>query len=136
MAARETQDDVGTVLTTSAEQRRDDMTGVVRANFARLQESLRSLEEFGKLAKAELAESFKQLRYRVYTLERAVEITRGSIERLAAVRLYVLVDGRDSPEEFERLVVSLIQAGVHAIQLRDKQLGDRELLARARLCGR
>ena len=25
------------------------MTGVVRANFARLQESLRSLEEFGKL---------------------------------------------------------------------------------------
>ena len=62
-----------------------------------------------------------------------MEITRGSIERLAAVRLYVLVDGAASPEEFERLVRSLIEAGVHAIQLRDKQLGDRELLARARL---
>ena len=45
----------------------------------------------------------------------------------------MLVDGRDSPDEFERLVVSLIQAGVHAIQLRDKRLDDRELLARARL---
>ena len=133
MAARETQEDVGTVLTTSAESRRDDLAGVVRANFARLQESLRSLEEFGKLAKAELAESFKQLRYRVYTLERAIEITSSSIKRLGAVRLYVLIDGRDSPEEFERLVVSLIQAGVHAIQLRDKRLGDRELLACARV---
>ena len=49
MAARETQEDVGTALTTASEQRRDDMPSVVRANFARLQESLRSLEEFGKL---------------------------------------------------------------------------------------
>ncbi len=133
MAARETQADVGTTLTTTSEQRRDDATSIVRANFARLQESLRSLEEFSKLVRAELSESFKQLRYRTYTLERAVEITRGSIERLAKVRLYVLVDGRESPEAFERLVVSLIQAGVHAIQLRDKKLGDRELLAAAHL---
>jgi thiamine-phosphate pyrophosphorylase len=133
MAARETQCDVGTVLTASSEQRRDDVNSVVRANFARLQESLRSLEEFHKLAEPEIPGVFKELRYRTYTLERAVEITRGSIERLSAVRLYVLVDGRESPEAFERLVVSLIQAGVHAIQLRDKRLGDRELLARARL---
>ena len=62
-----------------------------------------------------------------------MEIIRGSIDRLSSVRLYVLVDGRDSPDEFERLIVSLIQAGVHAIQLRDKQLADRDLLARARL---
>jgi thiamine-phosphate pyrophosphorylase len=133
MAARETQEDVGTVLTTSAESRRDDIAEVVRANFARLQESLRSLEEFGKLARAEPAESFKQLRYRAYTLERAVQITRGSIERLADVRLYVLVDGQATTDEFERLVRSLVEAGVGAIQLRDKQLADRELLARARL---
>jgi thiamine-phosphate pyrophosphorylase len=133
MAARETQEDVGTVLTTPSEQRRDNVASVVRANFARLQESLRSLEEFGKLANAGLSESFKQLRYRVYTLERAVDITSGSIEVLAAAKLYVLFDGRGSPEEFERLVVSLIDAGVQAIQLRDKQLTDRELLARARL---
>ncbi len=170
MAARETQADVGTTLTSPSEQRRDDMTGVVRANFARLQESLRSLEEFGKLRvggadigwggsctatpgatvqlspqltspqQTEIAASIKQLRYRVYTLERAVEIARGSIDRLAAVRLYVLIDGGESPEAFERLVRSLIDAGVHAIQLRDKRLADRDLLGRARLlrelCGK
>jgi thiamine-phosphate pyrophosphorylase len=151
MSARETQEDVGTSLTASAELRRENLGEVVRANFARLQESLRSLEEFGKLMARgadipvcpgeELAGGrqeclphlLKQLRYRVYTLERAVEITRGSIERLADARLYVLLDGRTTPEEFEHLTVSLIQAGVQAIQLRDKKMGDRELLERAKL---
>ena len=49
LAARETQADVGTALATPAEQFREDAAGVLRANFARLQEALRSLEEFGKL---------------------------------------------------------------------------------------
>ncbi len=136
LAARETQADVGTVLTTASEQSRADAAEVLTANFARLQESLRSLEEFGKLLGADgagLAAAFKQLRYRTYTLQRAVDITRGSIERLAAARLYVLIDGRPSVEEFERLARSLIDAGVQVLQLRDKQLGDRELLERARL---
>jgi thiamine-phosphate pyrophosphorylase len=133
IAARETQEDVGTGLTAASERRRGDFAGVVRANLARLQESLRSLEEFGKLAEADLGDAFKQIRYRVYTLERAVEITRGSVERLADVRLYVLVDARPTADEFERLVRGLVEAGVGAIQLRDKRLGDRELLGRARL---
>jgi thiamine-phosphate pyrophosphorylase len=133
LAARETQADVGTVLTTATEQHRSDAAEVLAANFARLQEALRSLEEFGKLVDSGLAAASKQLRYRTYTVERAVEITRGSIERLASARLYVLVDGRPSIEEFERLARGLIDAGADAIQLRDKQLGDRELLERARL---
>ena len=133
LAARETQADVGTALTTAAEQSRADAAEVLAANFARLQESLRSLEEFGKLLDADLAAAFKQLRYRAYTLQRAVDITRDSIERLAAARLYVLIDGRPSIEEFERLARALIDAGVDVLQLRDKRLGDRELLDRARL---
>jgi thiamine-phosphate pyrophosphorylase len=54
------------------------------------------------------------------------------LERLAAARLYVLVDGRDSSTEFDVLCRSLIDAGVHVIQLRDKRIADRELLDRAR----
>ena len=52
--------------------------------------------------------------------------------RLDGVRLYVLLDGRASPEEFEQLVIALIQVGVRAIQLRDKKMNDRLLLDRAR----
>jgi len=134
LGARETQADVGTTLTAAAEQRREDASVVLAANLARLQESLRSLEEFGKvIAPDSLAAAVKQLRYRAYTLHRAVEITRDSIERLAGARLYVLIDGRSTVEEFRRLANTLVEAGVHVVQLRDKRLGDRGLLERARL---
>lgn len=133
LAARETQADVGTVLTTVSEQRRTDTAAVLAANFARLQESLRSLEEFAKLIDAGLAEQFKQLRYRTYTLQRAIDITQQSVERLATAHLYVLIDGRESAEAFERLARGLIEAGVDVLQLRDKRLDDRQLLERGRL---
>ena len=132
LASRDTQADVGTVLTTSGEQNRVDPTVVLTANFARLQESLRTLEEFGKLLDADLAAVFKQMRYRTYTLQRAADITRNSIVRLATARLYILIDSRESIEAFERLARSLIEAGTDVIQLRDKQLDDRALLDRAR----
>jgi thiamine-phosphate pyrophosphorylase len=54
---------------------------------------------------------------------------------LANARLYVLVDGRDTPEAFDALARELIAAGVDVIQLRDKGLADRELFQRARRLG-
>ncbi len=132
LAARETQADVGTTLATESEQRRDRPADVSMANFTRLQEALRSLGEFGKLLDPGMAGELEQLRYRSYTLQRAVEITRTSIERLDGARLYVLIDGQESPEDLERLAGLLIEAGVDVIQLRDTRLDDRRLLDRAR----
>ncbi len=132
LAAREPQADVGTGVATPSEQNRQNTADVLGANFARLEEALRTLEEFGKLLDAEMAAGLEQLRYRVYTLHRVLEITRTSCRRLAGTRLYVLVDGRPSRIQLEPLVRSLVQSGVHAIQLRDKMLDDRTLLDRAR----
>ncbi len=133
LAARETQTDVGTPLTTPAEARRADTAAVLAANFARLQESLRSLEEFGKLVDPEAAGHFKQLRYASYTLHRAVDTARRSRQRLAEVHLYVLLEGRGQPLDFRGIAEGLVEAGAGILQLRDKRLRDRELLARARL---
>jgi thiamine-phosphate pyrophosphorylase len=133
LAARDTLADVGTTLATPSEQRRASPEHVLAANLTRLQESFRSLEEFGKLLDPEMGAAMERLRYRSYTLHRAVEITRTSLDRLRDARLYVLVDGRSSLAEFERLARGLVDAGVHVLQLRDKQLADRDLLARARL---
>ncbi len=133
LTARETRADVGTQLATLSERRREDTAGVLAANFTRLQESLRTLEEFGKVSDPELAAGLEQLRYRTYTLQRAVEITRASLQRLDRARLYVLIDGRPSKDAFAGLVRTLVDAGVHVIQLRDKTLDDRCLLERARL---
>jgi thiamine-phosphate pyrophosphorylase len=131
LAARETQADVGTAITTPAEGHREDLAQVLAANFTRVQEALRSLEEFAKLLDPDASALLKQLRYRTYTLQRAVEITRASASRLASARLYVLLDGRASLDEFAALARSLVEAGVHVIQLRDKRLDDRQLLERA-----
>jgi thiamine-phosphate pyrophosphorylase len=132
LASRDTEGDVGTTVATEAEGTRLDMASVVTANFKRLQEALRSIEEFGKVLSSELAKRIEQLRYRSYTLERAVAATTFGLERLADARLYVLVDGRETIEAFSELVGALVKAGVDVLQLRDKRLADRELLTRAR----
>ena len=132
LAARETLADVGTGISTAAEQSRETLSQVLTANFLRLQESLRSLEEFGKIIDPAVGAAIEQLRYRTYTLQRATDSTRVGLERLAAARLYVLLDGRSSVEEFQKVALMLIGAGVDVVQLRDKRLADRELIDRAR----
>ncbi len=132
LAARETVADVGTTIVTPTEQRREDAAAVAAANFKRLEQSLRSLEEFSKTVAPAVAAEFEALRYRCYTLERAIGITTDSLQRLVDVRLYLLIDGRGSADELADLAAKLLAAGVQAIQLRDKRLSDREMLQRAR----
>ncbi len=131
VASRDTLADVGTSITTPSEQSRVDVADVVAANFKRIEEAFRSLEEYGKIVDPTAAVHLEKLRYRVYTLERAVEAAHWSREHLAAARLYVLVDGRSSNESFAELVRTLVGAGVHVLQLRDKRHSDRELIERA-----
>jgi thiamine-phosphate pyrophosphorylase len=133
VASRDTLGDVGTSITTTAEQSRLGVADVVAANFKRIEEAFRSLEEYGKIIDPSAAARLEQLRYRVYTLERAVETGHHSRERLAAARLYVLVDGRESRAAFSDLVRTLVATGVHVLQMRDKQLADRQLVERARI---
>jgi thiamine-phosphate pyrophosphorylase len=131
-AARDTQADVGTEIAGHTEFQRFDATAVVAAGFKRVEQALRSLEEYGKLIAVDFAAAIEQLRYRTYTLERAADLTRANAESLSDARLYVLIDGRSSLDEFAQLVQSLVEARVDCLQLRDKTLVDRGLIARAR----
>lgn len=72
LAARDTVGDVGTSVETSDEYERASLKSVLVANFARLEESARSLEEFSKLVEPQLAKEWEQIRYRAYTLEKIV----------------------------------------------------------------
>lgn len=131
-AVRDTQADVGTHIAAPAESRRGDLFDVVAANLERTQQALRCLEEYAKLDQGAVAAACERLRYRTYTLAKALSQSRDSAARLANARLYVLIDGRRSPEEFERRAEQLVAAGADVLQLRDKQLDDRTLLDRAR----
>ncbi len=131
-AARETQHDVGTSVATSEEYQRETARDVAAANQKRVEQSLRSLEEFLKPLAAAAAVELEQLRYRAYTLGRALELTAAAHQRLESAQLYVLIDGAGSADDFDALVRSLIEAEVHILQLRDKQLDELSLLQRAR----
>ena len=100
-----------------------------------MKQSLRSLEEFGKLDRPEKGRSktpttFQAIRYRTYTLERCITIATVSRDRIEPVRLCVLTDGLQDADAFTKLVDRLLAAGVRMIQLRDKRLPDDQLVER------
>jgi len=131
-ACRDTPGDVGTELVAEAALSRRSVADLVVANAARGAQALRSLQEVALLMAPAAAVRFERLRYRLYTLERALVGTDRAIDRLAGVSLCVLVDGRADVAAFERLVAGLLEAGVRMIQLRDKRLPVPELLDRSR----
>lgn len=54
------------------EGKRKDVKAIVQANLRRSEEALRVLEEFGKIIKKGSAEAFKNLRFKLYTLEKQI----------------------------------------------------------------
>lgn len=127
---RDTLHDVGTTLNTASEGQRQNSAAVLTANWKRLQEALRSLEEFSKPFPDSPASQFEALRYRCYTLERALAVNQSSKTKLQHARLYLLLDCLANQGHFRELASKLIAAGVDVIQLRDKQADDRTLLER------
>lgn len=131
LAARESQQDVGAETVVEGQNQRENLSEIAQANIGRAEQGMRSLEENLKLFDASAALAMQRLRFRLYTLQKALGAREAAKERLAGVRLYVILSGGESPAAFEKLVRSLVAEGVGAIQLRDKELDDRHLLERA-----
>lgn len=131
--ARDTPGDVGTAISTISEAVRGDIWEVCVASLKRVEQALRSLEEYGKLVDPKFSAGCEGLRYRTYTLEKALHLTRTNVELLAECRVCVLIDGQESQAAFQKLVEQLVTRHPIMLQLRDKQLEDRTLQQRARL---
>lgn len=65
-------DSINDVLrpTVESEMQRNDINGILIANYKRAQESSRVLEEMYKIVDPALSENFKHVRYELYTLEK------------------------------------------------------------------
>ncbi len=139
---RDTAHDVGTQISTAAESSRNEMSSVVIANSRRVQEALRSLEEFGKLIAPEFSATVKQIRYRSYTLQqqlisvgdtiRSPEPHNFRVQKLNDAVLYVLITESVCRLPWRQVVEATLRGGAEVLQLREKHLNDRELLRRAR----
>ena len=69
VASRQSQKDPGRSI---AEKKRSDIQSIIYANFRRCEESLRVLEEYGKLFEEDQSVQFKALRFKIYSLEKKV----------------------------------------------------------------
>ncbi|WP_197443777.1 thiamine phosphate synthase [Maioricimonas rarisocia] len=133
MLARDTQHDVGTQIQTATESRRESPRSVLLANTRRVQEALRTLEEFGKRIEPTAAAAIGQLRYDFYTIERAVYGSWRSRERLQDAHLYLLATDGMCARGLGPAVKAALAGGVDVVQLREKNLTDRRLIELARM---
>jgi len=126
LEARDTERDVGTSLVGESERKRGNLAEIVRANFQRLEQSLRVLEEYSKLLGAD-AEAFEAIRYDAYTLEKHFGSPPGKPGVLDDRPLMVLVGGA-RPDETVALVGKVLKGGCRLIELREKTMPDGECL--------
>ncbi|MGC1309505.1 MAG: thiamine phosphate synthase [Phormidesmis sp.] len=143
--ARDTPGDLGTALTHPQEETRHSLSEVLQVNFARTQEALRVLEEYGKLHSPEMASDCKQMRYQLYTLDSQIlsplltaftqEISQGTTgfqqryQKLMEARTYLVT----APvPDLLGTVESALKGGIAIVQYREKTANDEERLMIAR----
>lgn len=126
-SARDTAGDVGTALTHPQEAQRHDIRHLLTVNLSRVQEALRVLEEYAKIARPALALTAKSLRYQVYVLESFL-LGQPYRDRLSQAQLYLVTSPHD---RLETVVEAAIAGGVQIVQYRDKEGENGQRLMRA-----
>jgi len=84
LKSRDSAGDAGRRIKSRSEFSRGGLKDVLASNFKRAEESLRVLEEMGKLVNIKAAAGFKELRYRTYEAEKSVLAAYAKKNRLAA----------------------------------------------------
>jgi thiamine-phosphate pyrophosphorylase len=137
---RNTRADVGTKITTQAEMARTDSLSVVKASLKRVQEATRTLEEYSKVlptsvggpAQRGASQKLEQLRYELYSIEKAVLTTIDSRKRFDNRNVYLLLSSDQCHGDVEDVLTEAIAGGIRIVQIREKSMPDRELLEYAR----
>lgn len=127
-AARNTPGDPGTDLTHPKEAHRSGLAQLLQANFCRVEEALRVLEEYGKLYRGEMAANCKQMRYDVYTLETEL-LGHQRHHKLMRSQLYLVTAPQDN---LLSVVEAALQGGLPLVQYRDKTADDKTRIGQAK----
>lgn len=128
ISERDSEGDVGRQFSFD---RHHSLVELCRANARRAEESLRVLEESCRTTDVGAAQRLSRLRYRTYTLEKDLvdRLAPHDVARKLEFALYVVL-GREQSRgrDFLEVTRAAIAGGAGAIQLRDKEMGKRELL--------
>lgn len=130
--ARDIVGDIGRSIAGAREYERASLADVVVAAGKRLTEALRVIEEIGKTRDRPLAAAVEAMRYSAYDLERRLALRLTPCSRLDTVKLYVLITESLCAGDWVDTAQAALRGGADALQLREKDLPDGEILARAR----
>lgn len=136
LAHRDTPGDVGTRVTTPAGAVRTGTRDLALAASRRVTEALRAIEEGAKVTAptSGAAQAVEALRYRAYDAERRVALALGAGRAgFAGWRVCVLItESLCAGRSWLGVAAGAMEGGADCVQLREKHLDDRELLARAK----
>lgn len=141
LAARDIARDEQKYTDLETETRRSDLSDVLKANFHRSLEALRTIEELAKLVTGNGA-AFQKVRFSLYDLEKDVVLAVERNNRLSHLdggALYAILDSSFVKDEnYSEICRHLIKGGASAVQLRMKGHESSQFLAVAqeisRLC--
>lgn len=127
---RNTRNDVGINIENPTKKK--DIFDIYKANFKRLEQSLRVLSEYSLLDGLSI-ELFEKARYESYTLEKdmfeelSVKLRKFKLENK---KLYLVTDRSkfSSIDEFLDNIASALKGGVQIVQLREKTANAREVV--------
>ncbi len=128
IAARDSETDVGRNLPSGGYR---DILDIAHANWSRVQESIRTLEEVSRAYIPGLASALGPLRYEAYVLEQATvtNLAQFALRSKLDFGLYVVLgQAQQQGRDFETVTRAAIAGGAGAIQLRAKELSKREIL--------
>lgn len=124
--------DVGKELYTSGEAKRKTILDIFMANVKRVQEALRVLEEFSKLINPRSGKALKDIRFKVYDLEKRIFYVLNRRLKLD-FDLYVVTDPM---RDHIKVARAAVKGGVKIIQLRDKSASKKQILRWAKQIGK
>ena len=114
--ARDSERDVGRDGDRPVDKPRS-LTEITQANFKRAGEALRSIEEIAKGRWPAMSRTAHRLRFALYETEKRLADPRA---RLAAARLYVLLDPSVTARPLTEVAREAIRGGADIVQLRQK----------------
>jgi thiamine-phosphate pyrophosphorylase len=118
-----------------AKQAYRSVAEALAANFRRLAEALRSIEEWVRLDSVALSREAGAARFAAYRIESRLLAAADPRARLARARLYVLLTRDLASGPLDRVARAALEGGADVLQLREKSMPDRALAALAgRLC--
>lgn len=134
LAARSAETDVGLAVSQEQANERPSLSALVAANFKRVEEGLRVLEETLSLLRHEAATQCESLRFQVYALEAGFtsRLRPHRTARLFDTDLYgITAEEHSAGRNNLEVVREMLAAGINIIQYRDKR---KSLAAKYREC--